>query len=278
MAKAPPRKRAVRFTSLMISRRAFAPLNKLLFRIATAGLGFGISENPADQKLFLRRLRRSLPKSPVMIDVGANTGQYASLVRQEIPEAQVISFEPHPTAFAELKRIPGIRAINMAVGDQLGPVQLFDYAGSPGSEHASLVPGVLEEIHHGTVAPITVDCTTLDSFLESIPDVHIDLLKIDVEGSELAVLNGAQRALAAGRIGVVQFEFNSMNTVSRTFIGDFIKALPGYRLHRLLRSGELLPISEEPPIRRELFGYQNIVAIKPQSRTKTQTGPPEIQG
>jgi FkbM family methyltransferase len=242
-----------------------APLNKLLFRIATAGLGFGVSENQADQRLFLRRLRRTLPKSPVVIDVGANSGQYASLVRREIPEAQIISFEPHPIAFAELASIPGIRAINMAVGDKSGAVQLFDYAAAPGSEHASLVPGVLEEIHHGTVATITVDCTTLDSFLDSTADGHIDLLKLDVEGFELSVLKGAQRAIAAGRVGVVQFEFNSMNTISRTFIGDFIKALPGYRLYRLLRSGELLPISEEPPIRRELFGYQNIIAIKPES-------------
>jgi hypothetical protein len=33
-------------------------------------------------------------------------------------------------------------------------------------------------------------------------------------------------------------------------------------LYRLLRNGELLGISDEPPIRRELFGYQNIVAMK----------------
>jgi FkbM family methyltransferase len=266
MAKKSPRKRAVRFASLVMSRRALAPLNKLLFRIATAGLGFGVSENQADQRLFLRRLRRTLPKSPVVIDVGANSGQYASLVRKEIPDAQVISFEPHPIAFAQLVSIPGIRAINMAVGDKPGAVQLFDYAAAPGSEHASVVPGVLEEIHHGAVAAMAVECTTLDSFLDTIADGRVDLLKIDVEGFEHSVLKGAQRAIAAGRVGVVQFEFNSMNTVSRTFMGDFMKALPGYRLYRLLRSGELLPISEEPPIRRELFGYQNIIAIKSGTR------------
>jgi FkbM family methyltransferase len=257
------REHAVSLACFVFSRRLLAPVNKVLFRIATAGLGLGMSgRSQPDERLLLRKMRRALSSSPLVIDVGANCGHYASMVKEEIPQAQIISFEPHPTAFGELMRIPGIRAINMAVGDESGQLTLFDHASAPGSQHASVVPGVLEQIHHGVVTAIVVECTTLDSFLEKMGDVHVDLLKIDVEGFELAVLKGAERTIANGRVGVVQFEFNAMNTISRTFISDFMRVLPGYGLYRILRTGDLLPISEEPPVRRELFGYQNVVAMK----------------
>lgn len=266
MNSKPAQHRAARFAWLLFSRRAFAPLNKALFRVATAGLGIGVGEeSQPDERLLLRRLRKVLPKSPLVIDVGANCGQYARMMHEEIPEARIISFEPHPVAFAELLRVPGIQAVNMAVGDQEGRLQLFDYATAPGSGHASVVPGVLEEIHHGCVAALDVECTTLDSFLNNAEIGQIGLLKIDVEGFELAVLRGAQRAISDNRIGIVQFEFNSMNTISRTFVADFARELPGYRLYRLLRNGELLCISDEPPVRRELFGYQNVIAMKTES-------------
>jgi FkbM family methyltransferase len=257
------RQGAARFAWFVVSRRALAPVNKALFRLATAGLGLGVSEkNQPDERLLLRRLRKVLSKSPVVIDIGANCGQYARMVQEELHEARIISFEPHPAAYAQLSSVPGIEAINMAVGVEPGRVQLFDYLDSPGSEHASVLPSVFSEIHHGAVATLEVECTTLDAFLDAGQIERVDLLKIDVEGFELAVLKGARRAIAGGRIGMVQFEFNSMNTISRTFLSDFAMELQGYRLHRLLRSGELLCISDEPPIRRELFGYQNIVAMR----------------
>jgi FkbM family methyltransferase len=254
---------AARFAWFVVSRRALAPLDKALFRLATAGLGIGVSlRSQPDERLLLRRLRGVLPKSPLVIDVGANCGQYACMVHEEIHEARIIAFEPHPAAYAELLRVPGIQAINMAVGDEPGRLQLFDYASAPGSQHASVLAGVFEEIHHGATTTVEVGCTTLDSFLGAAEIGRVDLLKIDVEGFELAVLKGAQWAIANGRIGIVQFKFNEMNTISRTFLADFAKELPGYRLYRLLRSGELLDISDEPPIRRELFGYQNVVAMR----------------
>ncbi len=254
---------AAGFAWFVVSRRAFAPFNRALFRVATAGLGLAVSQKGRpDERSWLRRLRNHLPKSPLVIDVGANCGQFARMVQEEIHEARIISFEPHPAAYAELLRVPGIQAVNKAVGDEPGHLQLFDYASAPGSEHASVLSDVFKEIHHGAVANLEVECTTLDLFLDAAELARVDLLKIDVEGFELAVLKGAHRAIVSDRIGIVQFEFDAMNTISRTLLADFAMALPGYRLHRLLRSGELLCISDEPPIRRELFGYQNVVAMR----------------
>jgi FkbM family methyltransferase len=202
------KERAAGLAFFVVSRLVLAALNKLLFRIATASLGLGMSgKNQPDERLLRRHLRCAFPPSPLVIDVGGNCGQYRSMVRKEIPQAQIISFEPHPTALAELLRIPGIRAINMAVGDRPDRLKLFDYGSAPGSEHASVVPGRIEKIHHRTVSTIVVECTTLDLFLKKCREAHVDLLKIDVEGCVLAVWKGAKRAIANTLIGVVQFEF-----------------------------------------------------------------------
>ena len=87
----------------------------------------------------------------------------------------------------------------------------------------------------------------------------VDFLKIDVEGHELAVLRGAERMLGAGSIRLIQFEFNEMNVVSRTFLRDFRLLLPNYTMYRLLPKG-LLPLGEVPVL-TELFAYQNILAV-----------------
>jgi hypothetical protein len=49
----------------------------------------------------------------------------------------------------------------------------------------------------------------------------VDLLKIDVEGHELEVLNGAAQALRGNRIRLVQFEFGGCNLDTRTTLQDF---------------------------------------------------------
>jgi hypothetical protein len=90
---------------------------------------------------------------------------------------------------------------------------------------------------------------------------HEDLLKIDVEGAELEVLKGAVGAIKAGKIDVIQFEFNEMNVVSRVFFRDFWHVLDGYSFYRLLPFG-LFPIRNYRTFFCELFAFQNIVAVR----------------
>ena len=53
----------------------------------------------------------------------------------------------------------------------------------------------------------------------------IDFIKIDVEGHELAVLQGAVNMINQNRIKVIQFEFNVANILSRVFLKDFYDLL-----------------------------------------------------
>lgn len=66
----------------------------------------------------------------------------------------------------------------------------------------------------------------------------VDILKIDTEGHELAVLRGAHGLLARGAVGYIQFELGVANLDTRTFLKDFVDLLePGYRIYRILRDG-----------------------------------------
>ena len=122
------------------------------------------------------------------------------------------------------------------------------------------MPGVFEA---GGVEPVRIEArvTTIAAFCAEQDIQRIGLLKIDVEGFEAEVLRGAQDVLP--NIDAVQFEFNEMNLLSHSNMSDIEQLLPGFDLFRLLYDGNLLPLAGTPQYRRNLFCYQNIVALRP---------------
>ena len=95
-----------------------------------------------------------------------------------------------------------------------------------------------------TITEVEVD--TLDRITQQEQVDQIDLLKIDVEGHELAVLQGARDLLNRGAIGAVQFEFGSRNLASRSYLRDFVELLGAdYKLFRVTPRG-VTPIQYEP--------------------------------
>ena len=62
----------------------------------------------------------------------------------------------------------------------------------------------------------------------------MDLLKVDFEGNEVAVLDGASKIFKEHMFRSVTFEFDEMNTVSRVFLRDILDKLNGYQVSRLL--------------------------------------------
>jgi len=249
----------------VLSRPLFHPLNRRLFRIAISGMGVG-NHNVArrDELRLLHKLRKVLPPDAIILDVGANTGQYATIARKAFPEAQIHSFEPNPAAFAKLRETAErlrIHPIALGCGSAPGTRTMFDRSADSGTPLATLVPGVFEQ---RGISPVRfeVELTTIDRFCEEWGLDEVDLLKIDVEGFEKSVLEGASNMLAKRKVRFVQLEFNEMNLLSRTTMDDVAALLEGYTLHRLLYDGSLLPIYAIPQLRRNLFSFQNIVAVR----------------
>jgi FkbM family methyltransferase len=215
------------------------------------------------ERRFLSRFFEQFPEA-LVLDVGANKGQYSELVRELAPKAVVHAFEPHPVSFAALERIAvkiGIAVHPIALGDSNADIEIFDYSDEAGSQHASAYREVIEDIHRRPASAWKARCEALDYLADRLNLAKIGLLKIDTEGHELAVLRGAQHLLMSGAIDVIQFEFNEMNVISRVFMRDFFAALPNYRFYRLLSDG-VMNFQDYDPTFMEVFAYQNMVCIR----------------
>lgn len=146
-----------------------------------------------------------------VVDVGANVGQWSTMLLDLIAPEKLVIIEPQPEPFAELRRQFGGRANvelhNVAVGDVNGTTKLRVTRDTTG---ASVLPpsDEMRELvgKNWTVeAEIDVPIATLDALLAAAPE--ISLLKIDVQGFESAVLAGAAQCLARTNFLLVELNY-----------------------------------------------------------------------
>jgi len=220
------------------------------------------NDNVSGENKFLKNILRR--KNMVVIDVGANVGDYSMKIMQIEPTTDVYSLEPHPATFSKLidsSKVFGFKAFNLGCGNETSKLRLYDYVNCDGTPHASLFKDVIEKIHKGESKEMFVDIIKLDNFVNEHGIKEIDLLKIDTEGNELNVLKGCETLIKSKKIKIIQFEFNEMNVVSRTFFKDFYELLALYDFYRMLPNS-LVPLVEYNPLFCEIFAFQNIVAIR----------------
>ncbi len=250
----------------LFARKPLIKFHQLLFHVGLRGMGiFNYQSFRISGESYL--IHKLLPQlfythsELVFFDVGANEGTYSESLLSSFPAASIHSFEPHPKTFQRLEdRLKGrAHTFNYGLGETAGTLQLFDVEDTAGTSHASLYSEVIRDIHYKEVHAVDVEIKLLDEVVKELGVKHIDLLKIDTEGNELAVLKGASRLLAEGRLSIIHFEFNEMNVISGCFMREFILLLGNYRLFRLLPNA-LLEI-EGRPIITEIFGFQNVIAI-----------------
>jgi len=241
----------------------FIGLNRLLYRLGLSGMGVlnFWSQSAGGESHFLSETLRS-KRQPIVLDIGANAGDYTRAVLAINPNALVHAFEPSSVACKQLKsleREDNVTIVNSAVGSEQGQLTLYDYEGASGSLHASAHREVIEELHGGQAHGEKVLVQRLDKYLEENSIERVDLLKIDTEGWEYDVLVGLGRYLEDGAVEVIQFEFNEMNVMSRRFFKDFWDLLKDYEIYRLLPKGQIR-IDAYSPLYCEIFAYQNLVA------------------
>ena len=146
-----------------------------------------------------------------VFDVGANVGEFAEEAHRHFPAATVRSFEPHPASFAQLrdrKARPWLVPVNCALGEVRGETRMFVYEDS---KLNSLVANASYSARHGLVpTEMAVRCDTIDDYCASAAVERVQLLKIDTEGADLAVLRGARRMLGERRVDFIYVEFNDL--------------------------------------------------------------------
>lgn len=134
-----------------------------------------------------------------IVDVGAHIGAFAATAAARWPEARILSVECNPANEAALKaNAQGHRDVLMAACSYLsGSFELDDtvIAGSRNTGTSTLVASgvrVMQSVHErGQRRPLAVPVMTLEQIREHAGFPHIDLLKLDCEGSEESILSCA---------------------------------------------------------------------------------------
>ena len=182
-------------------------------------------------------IARLLQPGDRVIDAGANLGYMTGIMAWRVGErGQVWSFEPHPELVAELRANVGlwgqtgaaVRVLEKALGETEGEatlVQTAEFSQNRGT--SSIVGGSVDE--KAEERRFSVELTRLDSICSG--EASFALLKIDVEGGELAVLKGAAGLLRARRIRQVVFEEHERYP---TPVTNLLEA-NGYMVFRLVK-------------------------------------------
>lgn len=212
-------------------------------------------------------LNHLLKPGMTLIDIGANFGEISLVAAKRVGRTgNVLAFEPVALHADRLETnllrngLSWVRVARVALSDYQGTSTIFQSCGqgAENDEHSglnSLYAGA------GSASALgTIPVTTLDAHLERNSLPRIDVVKIDIEGSELPCLIGS-RATIARHLPYLIIEVQSQSAVAAGYEqGDILRELEqyGYRFESLGPQGRRQPIGVET-----LADYQNILCLPP---------------
>jgi FkbM family methyltransferase len=208
------------------------------------------------------------PARGIVIDVGANLGWHTVHAAQYAAVETVIAFEPDPfnawllDRNLALNKIDNAVASASAVGARSGLARLYRYRSTNFGRHT-----LLTDYGYGSRQVPLVD---LDSALQSLGfgDRRVLVLKIDVEGYEPAVIEGAARTLA--RTDAVVLEYSpDLGQTGEFSAGAMIDRLDaaGFTPHRFVDGHRVAPMTMAEL--RQTSGQMDVIWLK---RTRTSGG------
>jgi FkbM family methyltransferase len=149
-------------------------------------------------------IRRIVAPQSTFVDVGANIGTYTVFAAATVgPKGKVVAIEPHPLIFEYLQRnvrgnhLQNVLAVEVAVGALRKTAAMKYSKQNPGETHVAS-----QYDAQATEVPMA----RLDDVLADLGIGKVDYLKIDVEGYELYVLQGATHTIAASPNVIIQTE------------------------------------------------------------------------
>jgi FkbM family methyltransferase len=161
-----------------------------------------------------------------VLDVGANSGQFARYIRSVLPESQIICFEPLPGPFRELEawanRQNGhVLPLNAALGEREEIKEMFQHTDhSPSSSllHATAVSHSYYPFTERE-SPVSVNVCPLDKILadRKVAIQSEVLIKLDVQGYEDRVIKGAPVTFASARACITEIDFDPLYDGQCTF-------------------------------------------------------------
>jgi FkbM family methyltransferase len=198
----------------------------------------------------VRFVQRLLQPGMTALDIGAHHGLYTLLTAKRVGKrGRVIAFEPSPRECRRLvkhlrvNRCKNVQVEACAVGDTSGEAELFMVDGSRDWGNSLRPPAVPEPTRR-----VRVPIRKLDDVLAERGIEHVDLIKLDAEGGELAVLEGARRLLQTAPRPAILAEVEDSRTRPWGYPARRIMQLLAswnYRWFALSEMGTLYPVSPD---------------------------------
>jgi FkbM family methyltransferase len=230
-----------------------------------------VNDNPTTngefwlQKQIMKHLKG---KEGIVFDVGANIGNWSLEWSRKKEIASVMyAFEPSSVTFQTLKELNFahhsqflFKSFNLALSDKDGEEHLYisDPLSGTNSIHQRISEG--KKLDQSEVQDI--QALRGDTFCEEFGITHIDFLKIDTEGHEMAVIMGFEKMLLSKKIDYLQFEYGGTWIDSRHFLFDafcFFEA-KGYKIAKL--HSKKLEFFDHYDREQETFAGANYVAVR----------------
>jgi FkbM family methyltransferase len=213
-----------------------------------------------DEFHFIQRYVRA---DSIVLDVGANIGIYTLWLSQFVKdEGRVIAFEPDPKNYERCaenlrrNRLDTVRLEQVALSNECGTLQFS--VGQDTENHLLPADAV-------SASSISVEATTLDEYCRRNGIASIDFMKIDVEGAELMVFQGAATVLGGSRIGVIQLELNDALEKYGIQRSDVVQLLEGhgYGLYSYDAAGNgLTPIQHGTNTPQNVYAIHDVDAVR----------------
>jgi FkbM family methyltransferase len=170
----------------------------------------------------------------VAMDIGANIGLSALALAALLPQGRVVAAEPAPRTVRALRETLALNGLSDRVAVEATAVAAApgDVAFNADAEH-SAGSKIVDEgtMDRAALAPVIVPVTTLDALVQAHALPRVDLVKVDVEGFEGDVLEGAKATIARHRPAFI-LEFNAWtllcnrNANPRTVLEDWLARFP----------------------------------------------------
>lgn len=237
-------------------KKASQPFFRKLFDLSLEGINIGSGGGNLMQNGEAFAIRHCLKNkdAPVVFDVGAQGGGYSQeVLRVSSGKAKVYAFEPDSKSYQALTAQlgHGVIVIKTALGETSGETILYSPPNTDGLSS-------LYRQNDRFSATEKVRVETIDEFCSKNNITRITLLKLDVEGHELACLRGAQAMLP--HIDYIQFEMSIASRDARVYFKDIFELLSDFKIHRILKDG--LAEIKCPEKIAELLFTTNYLAVR----------------
>ena len=251
------------YAYIFSSNKSLIRINKIILNLALSALGYNNYRNSREtgEEFFIEKYL-SKKKINLCFDIGANIGNYSKLLLSKT-KSKVISFEPLPHVFNELKEnlaaySDRILFVNKGIGSKNETIAI-NYNNSSNS-HASFSEEVNDISYLNNNEKLLVEVITIDDYCKENNIASIDFIKIDTEGFEKEVFEGAIKTFEKIKPKFIQIEFNWHQLFRNTSLLFFSRKLPDYEVYQLTYNN-IRKVDVKDPF-SNIYMFSNFVFIR----------------